>query len=96
MQATVTGYSFSPDGTRVAVTYGDFGGRPDDNYPSVAVLYDTATGQVTASSIMLIPVALIEDRPWALPWPSMGTVAALAGLALLATALAYIIYFLNA
>lgn len=42
----VTGYSFSPDGTRVAVTYGDFGGRPDNNYPSVAVLYDTATGRM--------------------------------------------------
>ena len=28
------------------MTYGDFAGRPDNNYPSVAVLYDTATGRM--------------------------------------------------
>jgi WD40 repeat protein len=42
----VTGYSFSPDGARVAVTYGIWSTRPDQNLPSVAVLYDTATGRV--------------------------------------------------
>jgi hypothetical protein len=30
----------------------------------------TATGQVTASTVMLLPVALIVDHPWTLPMPS--------------------------
>lgn len=53
----------------------------------------TATGQVTASSIILLPVMLIMDQPWTLAMPSPGAIAALFGLALLSTALAYIIYF---
>jgi drug/metabolite transporter (DMT)-like permease len=36
---------------------------------------------------------LIVDRPWTLPAPSAATVAALLGLALVSTALAYILYF---
>ena len=53
----------------------------------------TATGQVTASSLMLIPLALLVDRPWTLPMPSVETLAAIAGLAALSTAFAYILYF---
>jgi drug/metabolite transporter (DMT)-like permease len=53
----------------------------------------TAAGMLTASSIMLLPVMLIVDRPWTLPAPSAATVFAILGLALLATALAFIIYF---
>jgi drug/metabolite transporter (DMT)-like permease len=52
-----------------------------------------ATGQLTASSIILIPVMLAVDRPWTLAMPSAATVAAVLGLALLATALAYLLYF---
>ncbi|MBT7944461.1 MAG: DMT family transporter, partial [Alphaproteobacteria bacterium] len=52
-----------------------------------------ATGQVTASSIMLAPIMLIVDTPWTLPVPSMATIGALAGIALLSTALAYTLYF---
>jgi len=53
----------------------------------------TAAGQVTASSLMLVPLALMLDRPWALAAPSAGAVASLAGVALLSTALAYVVYF---
>lgn len=53
----------------------------------------TATGQITASSVMLLPVALAVDRPWVLDMPSGGTWLAIAGLALLSTSLAYILYF---
>lgn len=53
----------------------------------------TATGQVTASSLMLLPVMLIVDRPWQLSAPSLDTVAALFGLAILSTAVGYILYF---
>ena len=53
----------------------------------------TATGQVTASSAVLLPVMMIIDRPWTLPTPSAGTLTALAGLAVLSTAVAYVLYF---
>lgn len=53
----------------------------------------TATGQVTASSLMLIPLMLIVDQPWTLPFPSLHTLGALVGVALLSTALAYVLYF---
>jgi len=53
----------------------------------------TATGQVVASSLLLLAPTLLLDRPWTLAAPSAGALAALAGLALLSTALAYILYF---
>lgn len=53
----------------------------------------TATGQVTASTIMLLPIALLVDRPWTLPAPGVEVFAAIAGLAVLSTALGYILYF---
>lgn len=53
----------------------------------------TATGQLVASSLLLWPLALLLDRPWALPPPSAGTLLALLALALLSTALAYLVYF---
>lgn len=53
----------------------------------------TATGQVTASSLMLIPLALLIDRPWTLPLPGAATFLAIAAIASLSTALAYILYF---
>ena len=52
-----------------------------------------ATGQVTASTLVLLPIAVLVDRPWLLPVPSPQIWAALLGLALLSTALAYMIYF---
>lgn len=53
----------------------------------------TATGQVTASSLMLMPLVLVVDQPWQLAMPSLQVFGALAGVASLSTALAYIIYF---
>ncbi len=53
----------------------------------------TASGQVTASSLLLLPVVLMVDRPWALALPGADIWAAVFGLALASTALAYIIYF---
>ncbi|MBI3435126.1 MAG: EamA family transporter [Proteobacteria bacterium] len=53
----------------------------------------TATGQVTASSLMLLPAMLVVDQPWGMHFPSFDTIAALLGLALLSTAVAYILYF---
>jgi drug/metabolite transporter (DMT)-like permease len=52
-----------------------------------------AAGQVTASTVLLLPVALIVDRPWSLAVPGAETWLALAGLALLSTAVAYVLFF---
>ncbi len=52
-----------------------------------------ATGQVTASTLLLVPVALLADRPWTLAVPTLATWAAMLGLALASTALAYVLYF---
>jgi drug/metabolite transporter (DMT)-like permease len=53
----------------------------------------TATGQVSASTLMLIPVALVVDQPWHLAMPSLNAWAALIGIAALSTGLAYVLYF---
>lgn len=53
----------------------------------------TATGQVTTSSLMLLPIMLIVDRPWETGLPSGPTMFSLIGLGVLSTAIAYILYF---
>jgi drug/metabolite transporter (DMT)-like permease len=53
----------------------------------------TAAGQVVTSSLILLPVMLIVDRPWTLPPPSAATVGALLAVATISTALAYVVYF---
>ena len=50
-------------------------------------------GQVSAATLILIPLVLVVDRPWTLPEPSWQTWAALLALALLSTSLAYLLYF---
>ncbi|MQT13283.1 DMT family transporter [Segnochrobactrum spirostomi] len=52
-----------------------------------------ATGQVTASSLVLMPVMLLVDQPWSEPWPSAAAIGAILGLAALSTALGYILFF---
>ena len=53
----------------------------------------TAAGQVTASSVMLVPMMLLVDRPWTLQAPGIAAILALVGVAVLSTALAYVLYF---
>ncbi|WP_137127615.1 DMT family transporter [Roseomonas sp. HF4] len=52
-----------------------------------------AFGQITATACMALPLVLIVDRPWQHGMPGLATWGALIGLALLSTALAYIIFF---
>lgn len=52
-----------------------------------------ATGQVTASTLMLLPVVLWFERPFELTAPDGYGIAALLGLGLLSTGLAYILFF---
>lgn len=53
----------------------------------------TATGQVIASSVILLPMVMIIDQPWTLPSPSLKAIGALIGVAAISTALAYVLYF---
>ena len=50
-------------------------------------------GMLTLSSLLLLPVALVVDRPWTLPAPSAAAILSVAALALVSTALAYLLYF---
>jgi drug/metabolite transporter (DMT)-like permease len=52
-----------------------------------------STGQLIASTILLAPAAALIDRPWNLPIPSSAALCSLLGLAVLSTALGYLIYF---
>ncbi|MEC7464080.1 MAG: DMT family transporter, partial [Pseudomonadota bacterium] len=53
----------------------------------------TAAGQLLASSIILVPIALLVDTPWSLENPSVNAIAALICLGSVSTALAYWLYF---
>jgi drug/metabolite transporter (DMT)-like permease len=55
---------------------------------------EAAAAQVTASTVLILPIMLAVEQPWtlqALPSPTVW--AALGGLAMLSTALAYVLYF---
>jgi drug/metabolite transporter (DMT)-like permease len=53
----------------------------------------TAFGQVAASSLLLLPIWLVVDRPWTLAMPGAEVWGAVVGIAGLSTALAYLLYF---
>lgn len=52
-----------------------------------------AAGQLAVASAILLPLAVAVDRPWTLPIPGPGVIAALVCLAALSTALAYLLFF---
>lgn len=52
-----------------------------------------ATGQLIASTVILLPVVPLVDQPWALPVPSGEAILAVLFLALFSTALAFLVYF---
>ncbi|MCM5560343.1 DMT family transporter [Pleomorphomonas sp. JP5] len=52
-----------------------------------------AFGQTTASTVMMLPLVVLVDAPWTMAAPHAVTIGALLALALISTALAYIIYF---
>ncbi len=73
-----------------AFSYGCAGiyGRRFQGLPPVVA----AAGMVTCSAVLTLPLALVVERPWQID-PGALTWAALLGLALLSTALAYVIFF---
>lgn len=52
-----------------------------------------AFGQLAATTIMMIPIVSMMDRPWNLQIPSLPVIASLVALAVASTAFAYVIFF---
>lgn len=76
-------------GAPIAYAFAGIYGRRFRGQPPLV----TAAGQVTASTVMILPIVLFFDRPWRLEPLGPETITALLGLALLSTALAYVIFF---
>ncbi len=53
----------------------------------------SAAAQLICSTVMLAPAAALVDRFWTLPAPGVLALAAVGGLALFSTALAYVVFF---
>ena len=52
-----------------------------------------ALGQLSATTIMMIPIVMFFDQPWTLTVPGIEAIGATVSLAVASTALAYLIYF---
>jgi drug/metabolite transporter (DMT)-like permease len=52
-----------------------------------------ATGQMAATALMALPLALVLEHPWQLAAPDLAVCAAMAGLVILSTALGYVVFF---
>jgi drug/metabolite transporter (DMT)-like permease len=53
----------------------------------------SATCQLSASTLMLLPVVLAVDRPWTMATPGAAALLSALALALVCTALAYVIFY---
>ena len=74
-----------------AVSYGfaaTYGKRFRGTAPPVI-----AAGQLTASTLLMLPVSLALDAPWQLPLPPLPAILAVLALALVSTAYGYILFF---
>lgn len=52
-----------------------------------------STGQLTASSLIMLPLAFLLESPFSLPAPDAPMVLSLLGLSILCTAFAYVLFF---
>ena len=55
--------------------------------------FSVTTGQLTAGALMMLPLAMFVDRPWQHAMPPLRALAAITALALVCTALGYVLYF---
>jgi drug/metabolite transporter (DMT)-like permease len=55
--------------------------------------FSVTTGQLTAGALMMLPLSMFVDEPWTHAFPPLSAVAAITALALLCTALGYVLYF---
>lgn len=54
---------------------------------------ESARGQLTMSSLLIIPLVLIIDQPWQLSLPAGAAIASTLALAIVCTAWAYLLFF---
>jgi len=69
-----------------------FGGVYSRRFKGLPPL-QAATGQMTGATLVLLPLSILLDRPWTLPMPHSGVWAAWLAIALVNTALAYVVYY---
>ena len=55
--------------------------------------FSVTAGQLTVGAAMMVPVALIGDKPWTMALPPIHAWAAIGLLAVVCTALGYVLYF---
>lgn len=76
-----------------ALCYG-FSGIVGRRFKTLQILpLATATGMLTASSLIMLPMAILVDKPWQIPVPSLDVWLAIACLAVFSTAFAFIVFF---
>lgn len=73
------------------ISYGCAGvfGRRFASVPPV----ETSRGQLTMSSLLILPLVLLIDQPWTLAMPSPASIWSVLLLAILCTAIAYLLFF---
>ncbi len=76
-------------GAAVSYAFAGIFGRRFKGLPPLV----TACGQVSATTVMMLPISLVVDRSLTLPFPSLKASLAILALALVSTALAYVIFF---
>ena len=52
-----------------------------------------ALGQLLSTTLIMLPLVLVIDKPWTLAVPGADSILSIVGLATLSTALAYVVYF---
>ena len=76
-----------------AVAYG-FAGVYGRRFKAMALsATQVAFGQLAATTVMMLPIVALFDSPWELAPPSWPVVASVLALAIVSTALAYVIFF---
>lgn len=76
-----------------AVAYG-FAGVYGRRFKAMALsATQVAFGQLAATTVMMLPIVALFDRPWDLAPPSWPVIASVLALAIVSTALAYVIFF---
>ena len=52
-----------------------------------------STGQLTAAALLVLPLAVVFEQPWALPVPPTSAIWGMVGLVVLSTTFAYVLFF---
>lgn len=76
-------------GATISYAFAGVFGRRFKGRPPLQV----AAGQLTGSTLLILPLTMLIERPWTLAMPSHTAIGAVLGIAVISTALAYVIFF---